>query len=62
MPAAEVPLIVAVPFPLSTKVIPAGSDPISVNAGNGVPDDVARKEPGTPMANVVALPDVIAGP
>ena len=37
MPAAGVPARVAVPSPLSTKVTPAGSAPVSVSAGVGNP-------------------------
>ena len=61
-PGAGVPLSVAVVFPLSTKVIPEGRGPVSVSAGTGEPTEVTRNEPAVPVVNVVALPEVMAGP
>ena len=37
MPVVEVPAMVAVPLPLSTKVIPVGSAPLTDSAGTGAP-------------------------
>jgi hypothetical protein len=59
--AAGVPASVAVPFPLSTKVTPLGSAPVSMRAGSGKPVVVTEKEPGPPTENVVALALVIEG-
>ena len=56
-----VPLIVAAPFPLSTKVIGLGSDPVSVNVIGRVPVVVTVKMPFTPTVNVALLALVICG-
>jgi hypothetical protein len=56
-----VPLIVAVPFPLSTKVIGLGSDPVSVKVIGRVPVVFTVKEPFTPTVNVALLRLVICG-
>jgi hypothetical protein len=56
-----VPLIVAVPFPLSTKVMGLGSDPVSVNVIGRVPVVVTVKEPFAPTVNVALLALVICG-
>ena len=61
-PEVGVPLSVAVPVPLSTNVMPEGSRPVSVSAGTGEPTEVTRNEPAVPVVNVVALPEVMAGP
>ena len=55
------PLIVAVPFVLSTKVTPLGNKPVSLNAAVGEPVDVTLKFPAVPTTNVVAAALVIAG-
>jgi hypothetical protein len=59
--AEAVPLSVAVPLPLSTKVTPAGSAPVSVRAGFGKPVVVTVKLPGALTEKEVALALVIAG-
>jgi hypothetical protein len=56
-----VPLIVAVPFPLSTKVIGLGKVPVKDSAGVGLPVVVTVKLPFTPTVNVVLLALVIVG-
>ena len=61
VPAAGVPLSVAVPFPLLTNVTPLGSAPVSVTDGVGVPVVVTVKLPAVPTVNVVLLALVIAG-
>ena len=61
MPAAGVPARVAVPLPLSTKVTPEGSAPVSLSAGVGNPVVVTVKVPAVPVVNVVASALVIAG-
>ena len=58
---AGVPLIVAVPFPLSTNVIGLGSEPVKESAGVGLPVVVTLKLPFTPTVNVVLLALVITG-
>ena len=61
MPASGVPVSVAVPSPLSTKVTPPGSAPVSLSAGVGKPVVVTVKLPGVPTVNVVLSALVIAG-
>jgi hypothetical protein len=61
LPAAGVPLSVAVPFPLFTKVTPPGSAPVSVSVGAGVPVVVTAKLPAVPTVNVAMFALVIAG-
>ena len=64
VPAAGVPLIVAVPFMLLVKTTPAGSAPVSVmtmDAPEGAPVVVTVKDPAKPGAKVTALALVIAG-
>ena len=61
MPAAGVPLSVAVPLPLLTNVTPLGSVPVCVSDGVGVPVVVTVKLPAVPTVNVVLLALVIAG-
>ena len=58
---AGIPLIVAVPFPLSANVTVFGSDPVSLSAGIGLPVAVTLNVPFAPTVNVVLLPLVIAG-
>src|SRR5690242_15722251 len=54
--AAEVPLSVAVPSPLSTKLTPLGSDaPPSLRLGVGKPRVVTLKLPAVPTVKVVLL-------
>ena len=61
MPVAGVPDIVAVPLPLSTKVIGWGSDPDSVRTGAGTPEVVTTKVPNWLTVKVVPLALVMAG-
>jgi len=61
VPAAGVPLSVAVPFPLSVKVTPLGSAPVSARDGIGVPVAVTVNVPRVPTVNVVLLALVITG-
>jgi hypothetical protein len=61
LPAAGVPLNVAVPFPLFTNVTPLGSVPVSVSVGAGDPVVVTVKLPAVPTVNVVLLALVIVG-
>ena len=62
MPAeAGVPLRVAVPFPLSLKVTPPGSVPVSVKDGVGNPVVVTPNDPGVPTVNAVLLGPVMEG-
>ncbi len=51
-PEGTVPAKVAVPFPLSVKVTPPGSTPVSVIAGVGVPVVVTVNEPTVPWMKV----------
>ena len=53
MPAAGVPARVAVPSPLSMKVTPVGSAPVSVRAAVGNPVVVTVNEPAGPTVKVV---------
>ena len=53
VPAAGVPASVAVPSPLSVKVTSAGSAPVDVIAGAGLPTVVTVNVPGAPAMNVV---------
>ena len=55
MPAAGVPERVAVPLPLSTKVTPVGSAPVSLSAEVGNPVVVTVNVPAVPVVNVVAV-------
>jgi hypothetical protein len=61
LPDAGVPLSVAVPFPLLTKVTPLGNVPVSASVGVGDPVVVTVKLPAAPTVNVVLLALVIAG-
>ena len=62
MPVAGVPESVAVPSPLSTKVTPAGNDPVSLSGvGIGKPVVVTVNVPNVPVVNVVLSALVIAG-
>ena len=49
------------PLPLSTKLIPEGSEPVSVNEGDGIPEVVTLKVEALPAMKVVVLLLVIAG-
>jgi hypothetical protein len=60
-PVAGVPPRVAVPSPLSLKVTPVGSAPLSANVGVGVPAVVTVKVPGAPWVKVVVLAEVMVG-
>ena len=53
MPLAGVPANAAVPSPLSTKVKPAGSAPVSLKTGVGNPVVVTVNVPNVPAVNVV---------
>jgi hypothetical protein len=55
------PEIVAVPLPLSVKFTPAGSDPVLVNAGVGLPVVVTVNVPLVPAVKVTLLALVMAG-
>ncbi len=61
MPAAGVPARVAVPSPLSVKVTPLGSAPVSVIAGVGLPLVVTVKLPALPAVKVVPSAEVMVG-
>jgi len=61
VPTAGVPESVPVPFPLSLKVTPLGSAPVSVSDGVGVPVVVTENVPAVPTVNVVLLALVITG-
>ncbi len=61
VPAAGVPLKVAVPFWLSTKVTPLGRAPVSASAGVGEPLAVTVKAPAVPGVKVALLPLVMTG-
>ena len=58
---AGVPASVAVPSPLSTKVTPVGSAPVSLSAAVGNPVVVTVNVPSVPVVNVVLSALVIAG-
>jgi hypothetical protein len=62
VPAAGVPLIVAVPSPLSAKLTPVGTVPVRVIVGVGEPVVVTVKDPAVPTEKGTVLPLVIAGP
>jgi hypothetical protein len=59
--AAAIPEIVAVPLPLSVKFTLAGSDPVLLNAGVGLPVVVTVNVPLVPAVNVTELALVMAG-
>lgn len=61
VPAPGVPDNVAVPLPLSTKLMPAGNVPVSEIAGVGLPVVVTSNVPADPAVKVVELADVMAG-
>ncbi len=61
VPAAGVPLSVPVPFPLSVKVTPLGSAPVSIRDGFGMPVVVTINVPRVPTVNVVLVALVMAG-
>src|SRR5271169_3935767 len=52
VPAAGVPAREAVPFPLSLKLTPEGSVPLSASPGAGLPVVVTWKLPPLPVVNV----------
>ncbi len=49
------------PLPLSVKVTPEGSEPVSLRLGVGVPVVSTVKVPAAPSAKVVAATEVMAG-
>jgi len=55
VPAAAVPLKVAVPFPLLVNVKVAGNAPVSLNVGAGVPVATNVSAPATPTTKVFGL-------
>src|SRR6266702_3066327 len=61
VPDAAVPAMVAVPSPLSVKVIPAGRAPDSVSAAAGAPVVVTVKLNGAPTIEVAEAALVMAG-
>ena len=61
VPASGVPARAAVPSPLSRKVTPPGSAPVSLRAAVGKPVVVTVKVPSVPVVNVVLSALVIAG-
>ena len=61
MPTVAVPAMVAVPLPLSVKVIPAGRAPVSVRAGAGSPVVVTVKLKGAPTMEVAEAALVMVG-
>ena len=56
-----VPWRVAVPLPMSLKVTPVGSGPVSVMLGVGTPVVVTVKKEVRPNTKVVVLPLVMVG-
>jgi hypothetical protein len=60
-PNPVVVLIVAVPFPLSVNVTPAGNVPLSVSAGAGNPVAVTVNALGAPTSNVTLFELMISG-
>ena len=56
-----VPARVAVPSPLSAKLTPVGSAPLSTREAVGVPVEVTVKLPALPSPKVVLSADVMAG-
>jgi hypothetical protein len=60
-PLDGVPERVPVPSPLSVKLTPVGSVPVTASAGVGLPVDVTVKLPGVPAVKVSAAALVIAG-
>jgi len=61
VPDAGVPLSVPVPFPLSVKVTPFGSAPVSIKDGFGKPVVITVNDAETPSVNMVLLGLVMAG-
>ena len=61
VPLAGVPARVAVPLPLSVKVTPVGSAPVSLRAAVGVAEVVTLKELVTVSAKVVPGVEVMVG-
>ena len=55
------PLSVAVPLPLSTKVTPPGRAPVSLRAADGEPVLVTVNVPALPTVKVVLAALVMAG-
>ena len=61
LPAVDVPARVAVPSPLSVKVIPAGSAPVSVTEEAGSPVVVTVEVNGVPTVEVAAAALMMVG-
>ena len=55
------PASVAVPSPLSVKVTPDGSAPVSASFAVGLPVLVTENDPAVPTVNVAEVPLVMAG-
>ena len=54
------PEIVAVPFPLLMSLRPAGKEPVSLRAGDGVPPSLMVKLPGPSAVKCAVASDEIA--
>src|SRR5208337_3558153 len=61
VPAAGVPLSVAVPLPLSANITPLGKAPVSLRLGVGEPVAVTVKLPAAPTVKAALLALVMAG-
>ena len=61
LPAAAVPASVAVPSPLSVKLMPTGSAPISLIVGTGKPVVVMLNDADEPAVMVSLAALVMAG-
>ena len=61
MPTAGIPVIVAVPLPLSVKFTPVGNAPVLVRPAVGFPVVVTVKVPVDPTVNVALFPLVMEG-
>jgi len=59
VPDEAVPVIVAVPLPLSVKETEAGSAPTAESEGTGKPEAVTKNVPLLPMTKLVEVPLVI---
>jgi hypothetical protein len=61
VPAAGVPEMVAVPLPLSAKLTPAGSAPVSASFAVDEPVVVTENDPSAPTVKAVEAALVMAG-